>query len=87
MKTISGRSFTKQRKQLLQGNDRLYESVELPTKTSGSPLNTEIIKQTHKIMMGQDEKMSWRGNIESHLYLHAIIFLHQLAILKDIWKA
>ena len=32
MKTISGRSFTKQRKQLLQGNDRLYESVELPTK-------------------------------------------------------
>ena len=56
-------------------------------KTSGSPLNTEIIKQTHKIMMGQDEKMSWRGNIESHLYLHAIIFLHQLAILKDIWKA
>ena len=32
MKTISGRSFTKQRKQLLQRNDRLYESVELPTK-------------------------------------------------------
>ena len=56
-------------------------------KSSGCPLNTEIIKQTHKIMMGQDEKMSWRGNIESHLYLHAIIFLHQLAILKDIWKA
>ena len=33
------------------------------------------------------EKMSWRGNIESRLYLQAIIFLRQLAILKDTWKA
>ena len=30
--------------------------------------------------------MSWRGNIESHLYLQAIILLHQLIILKDTWK-
>ena len=33
------------------------------------------------------EKMSWWGNIESCLYLKAIIFLHQPALLKDIWKA
>ena len=30
--------------------------------------------------------MSWWGNIESHLYLQAIILLHQLVILKDTWK-
>ena len=33
----------------------LYEGMELPTKTSGLPLNTEIIKKTHKIMM-EDQK-------------------------------
>ena len=33
------------------------------------------------------KKMSWWGNIESHLYLQAIILLHQLVILKDTWKA
>ena len=32
MEFISGRSFTKQRKQLLQVNDKLYEGMELPTK-------------------------------------------------------
>ena len=32
------------------------------------------------------EKISWWGNIESHLYLQAIIFLHQLTILKKTWK-
>ena len=31
MEFISGR-FTKQRKQFLQANDKLYEGVELPTK-------------------------------------------------------
>ena len=30
--------------------------------------------------------MFWRGNIESHLNLQAIISLHQLVILKDTWK-
>ena len=29
---ISGRHFTKQRKKLLQANDKLYEGVELPTR-------------------------------------------------------
>ena len=33
------------------------------------------------------EKMSWRRSIESRLYLQAIIFLRQLAILKNTWKA
>ena len=32
------------------------------------------------------EKMSWWGDIESLLHLQAIMFLHQLALLKDIWK-
>ena len=32
------------------------------------------------------KKMSWWGNIESHLYLQAIIVLHQPTILKDTWK-
>ena len=32
MKFISGRHFTKQRKQFLQANNKLYEGVELPTK-------------------------------------------------------
>ena len=36
--------------------------------------------------MMEDEKDSWRGNIESHLHLQAIIFLYQLVILKDTWK-
>ena len=53
-------------------------------KTLGSPLSTKTIKQTHKIMM--DRKGSWRENIESQLYLQAIIFLHQRVILEDTWK-
>ena len=32
MEFILGRHFTKQRKQFLQANDKLYEGVELPTK-------------------------------------------------------
>ena len=55
-------------------------------KPSGFPLNTEVIKKTHKIMM-QDEKDVLAGNIESHLCLRVIMLLHQLVILKDIWKA
>ena len=31
--------------------------------------------------------MFWQENIESHLYLQAIIFLHYQIILKDTWKA
>ena len=33
MKFISERLLTKQREQFLQANDKLYEGVELPTKT------------------------------------------------------
>ena len=32
MEFISGRHFTKQRKQPLQENDKLYEGMELPTQ-------------------------------------------------------
>ena len=47
-------------------------------KTSDLPLSTEIIKQT--------QRMDGAGNIESQLYLQAIIFLHRLVILKDTWE-
>ena len=47
------RSFTKQLKQLLQANDKRFESIELIT--SDLLLNTKIIKQTHNIMIdGKD---------------------------------
>ena len=49
-------------------------------KTSDLPLNIEIIKQTHKIMVDGVEEY------KKYLYLQAIIFLHQPFILKDIWK-
>ena len=32
MEFAAGRSFTKQRKQLLQANDKLYEGMEIDTK-------------------------------------------------------
>ena len=41
--------------QLLQANDKLYESVELHTKALDFSLNTEMIKQIHGLMM-EDEK-------------------------------
>ena len=48
-------SRTKKHKQFLQENDKLYERMELSTKTTDSPLNTGIIRQTHKIMIdGED---------------------------------
>ena len=49
-------------------------------KTSDLPLNIEIIKQTHKIMVDGVEEY------KKYLYLQAIIFLHQPVILEDIWK-
>ena len=60
-------------------------------KTSRSSMSFKTITQTQKIMIEnekhQDGKMSWWGNIESRLHLQTIIFLHQLASFKDIWKA
>ena len=60
-------------------------------KTTRSSMSFETITQTQKIMMEnekhRDGKMSWWGNIESRLHLQTIIFLHQLASFKDIWKA
>ena len=67
-------------------------------KISGSPLGTEIIKQTHKIMMehrkdilaGEYIKSSAFSGYSIIVFLHhscsIIIFLHQLVILKDIWN-
>ena len=55
-------------------------------KTLDLPLNTEIIRQAHRLMM-EIEKDVLMGNIQSYLYLQAIILLHQLVILKDTWNA
>ena len=55
METIPRRSFTKQRTQFFQANNKLYEGVGLSTKTLDLPLNTETIKQAHGLMM-EDEK-------------------------------
>ena len=55
METIPRRSFTKQRQELLQANDKLYEGMKSPTKTSDLPLTTKIIKQKRKTMM-EDEQ-------------------------------
>ena len=77
MEIISERHITKQRKQFLQANDKLYEGVELPTKkTLDLPLNTEIIRQAHGWRV---KKMSLRMNIELQLYLQAIIFCSSAA--------
>ena len=54
-------------------------------KTLDLPLNTEIIRQAHGLMM-EDETVSWQGNTESHLHLQVIIFFHQRVILKNTWK-
>ena len=62
MEFISGRHFTKQRKQFLQANDKLYEGVELPTKNIDLPLNTEIMRQVYGLMM-EDEKDVLAGGI------------------------
>ena len=57
MEFIAGRSFTKQHKQFLQANDKLFEGMDLHTKkTSDFSLNIETIKQTHKIMMDKEKQ-------------------------------
>ena len=81
MENISRRSFTKQRKQFLQTNDKLYEGVELPTKN----IRSSAKHRYHQASTWM-KKMSWQGNIESHLCVQVIIFLHQPAIFKDDWK-
>ena len=56
------------------------EAWDYLQKTSDLPLNTDIIRQAHGLMM-EDEKDVLTVNIESHLHPQAIIFLHQLVIL------
>ena len=50
MEFISGMFFTKQRKQIFQVSNKLYEGMELHTK------NIKTIKQTHKIMMDYEKR-------------------------------
>ena len=77
METIL-RSFVKQRKQFLQANDKLHEGVGLSTKN----IRSHRDHQAHELAI-EDQKDVLVGDIESYLHLQAIIFLHQLVILKD----
>ena len=54
MEFVSGRHFTKQWKQFLQANDKLYESMELPTQNIRSSTEHRD-RQAHGLMM-EDEK-------------------------------
>ena len=47
METISGGSFTKQRKKLLQANHKLYESIELPIRFSPEHRDHQANTQDH----------------------------------------
>ena len=51
-------------------------------KASGLPLNTEIIKQTHKIMMEDENDIMVEEDRNSPVFVGYHI-LHQLAMLKD----
>ena len=55
METIPRNILYQTTKQLLQANDKLYDGMGLPKKTSDFPLSTEITRQTHTAMM-EDEK-------------------------------
>ena len=91
MEFIGGRPFTKQRKQLLQSNDKLYEGMRLTTKN----IRFSPEHRDHQANTQDDDgqvKASGQkrclgvcgGDIGGRLYLQDIIFLHQLALLKDI---
>ena len=47
MKTISGGSYTKQHKKILQANDKLYEGMELPIKSSPEHQDHQANIQDH----------------------------------------
>ena len=85
MEFILGRRLTKQRKQFLQANDKLYGGMEFLQKTLDLPLNTETIKQTDELMM-EDEKDVLAEEYKKSPGLQVIIFLHQRVTLKDTWK-
>ena len=56
MEFISGRHFTKQRKQFLQANDKLYEGVELPTKNIRS--STGLMMEDEKDLLAGEYRKS-----------------------------
>ena len=85
MEFILGRRLTKQRKQFLQANDKLYGGMEFLQKSLDLSLTTEIIKQTDELMM-EDEKDVLAGEYKKSPGLQVIIFLHQRVTLKDTWK-
>ena len=56
MEFISGRRFTKQRKQFLQANDKLYEGVELHTKNIRS--STGLMMEDEKDLLAGEYRKS-----------------------------
>ena len=84
MEFISVRHFTKQRKQFLQANDKLYEGVELSTKLD-LPLNTEIIRQVHGLVM-EDEKDVLVGEYRKSPVFAGYHIFATAGYIKDTWK-
>ena len=67
----SGRFFTKQRKRFLRQMIKCMKAWNYLQKPSDLLLNTEIIKEAHKIMTDGEKEVlvGGGGDIESHLYL------------------
>ena len=91
MEFIAGRSFTKQHKQILLANDKLYEGTELHTTKSGPPLYIEIIKQTRKIMSDKEKHRDGKDVLAGeYRKLSAFAGYHIFAsagLIEDTWKA
>ena len=66
MEFISGRLFTKQRKQFLRANDKRVKVWNYLQKTLDLQLNTKIIRQAHGLMM-EDEKVVLAGKYRKSL--------------------
>ena len=66
MEFISGRHFTKQRKQFLRANDKRVKVWNYLQKTLDLQLNTKIIRQAHGLMM-EDEKVVLAGKYRKSL--------------------
>ena len=76
-------AVTKQCKQLLQANDKLYEGMELHTKNIRFSPEHRDYQANAQDNDGPGKTLGWKKiscceNIESCLHLQAIVFLHRL---------
>ena len=71
MDFISRKSFTKQRKQFLQENDKLYEGVESPTKNIRPSTKHQDYQVSTWVNDRGGKRCLGRGNVESHTFAPA----------------